>query len=311
MKVLITGASGFIGQAMLKLLSKRDDCSVVAASRTPDFPTPTHVKSIGYQDSNLQTELRNSNVVIHLAGLAHTPTAHEAEYKIANVDFSIALARLAARSGVERFIFVSSIGVMGDHTEHTPFNEESLPRPIAEYAKSKLTAEIALKEILLGTRTALTIIRPPLVYAATAPGNFHKLLRAISLGIPIPLGSTRNLRSSISIDNFSNFLEICIDHPKAANELFVIAEPRPYSTTALLEMIISGMQFKPLMIRVPPRVMGLFLTSMGKQSVYRQLFGTLIIDSSKAEKMLGWRPVIETAVALANAGREFERLRKN
>src|SRR5690606_27541224 len=222
-----------------------------------------------------------------------------------NVEGAIQLARLAQNAGVKRFVFLSSIGVHGSHCDGLPFTETSPMSPHAAYAVSKWEAETALWDVVNGSGMELVIIRPPLVYAGHAPGNFGRLLRLIARGVPIPLGGVTNSRSMIALENLVDFIDLCTRHSAAANETFVIADGVDISTPEIISNIAHGMNMHARLVRVPlPHLRAATLLA-GKSGLYTQLCKSLTVDASKARTKLGWRPVIGTPEALRQAGMEF------
>ncbi|MFG4643611.1 NAD-dependent epimerase/dehydratase family protein, partial [Acinetobacter baumannii] len=205
-------------------------------------------------------------------------------------------------------IFISSIGVNGAVTNKKAFDELDPPQPHADYAISKLEAEQALKELFENTNTELVIIRPPLVYAADAPGNFARLLKLTSTNLPLPFASLNNRRSFVALENLVSFIEACIEHPQAKNELFLIADNEVLSTQQLVISIRKGMGRKANLIYIPKFLMRLGALCVGKDKLYEQLFLSLEIDASKARNLLNWTPPINAYAALEKTGKiYFER----
>lgn len=248
--------------------------------------------------------------LVHLAGRAHVLRETSGSpidlYRADNVDFTLALARQALAAGVKRFIFISSIGVNGAATASAPFNESSIPAPKADYAISKWEAEQGLLELLKETDMEVVIIRPPLVYAGHAPGNFRRLMRFVHTGLPLPFASVENRRSMVSLENLVDFITVCIDHPAAANEVFLISDGVDFSTPKIAMRLAEGMGKRVLLLPIPLRLMSWAARVAGREGMFDQLCGSLVIDSSKARSLLGWRAPMGGDEALVVAGRDFK-----
>lgn len=273
------------------------------------------MRAVTIPDISAATEwsvaLKGCSIVIHLAGRAHKQPQSQgsdlADFNRVNVDGSLRLAIQAMESGIRRFIFISSIGVNGPATDSEAFNERSAALPKASYGFSKLAAEIALKDLIKGSDMELVIIRPPLVYAGHAPGNFHRLLKLVHAGLPLPFATINNRRSMIALENLISFIVLCIDHPLAADETFLISDGDDLSTPEIVSNIAIGMGKNARLFPFPESLMSLGAQLIGKRSVYNQLSGSLCIDPSKAKNMLSWVPVIKASAALEAAGRDYVR----
>ncbi|MDQ6995183.1 MAG: GDP-mannose 4,6-dehydratase, partial [Mariprofundaceae bacterium] len=234
-------------------------------------------------------------VVIHAAARVHVMKDDScdplAEFRKVNVDGTLNLARQAAKAGVQRFIFLSSIGVNGNYTSK-PFTENDPVTPHDPYSIAKYEAELALIALGKAEGMEIVIIRPPLVYACHAPGNFKKLIETVDKGLPLPLGAVHNQRSLVALDNLVDFICLCTKHPKAANEVFLISDGEDVSTTELLQKVAKAMGKKARLMPVPVPFMRFVAKLLGKSDVADRLFGSLQIDSSKAHNLLGWQPVI-------------------
>lgn len=311
-KVLLTGATGFVGSQLLSNLLERGRHSVVVASRSDhasvDHPCP--VFNLGEFGAHTlwHEALVGVDCVVHLAGRAHV-LAREANalelFRESNTEATLNLARQAAAQGVRRFVFISSIGVSGALTTDHPFSETSDPAPHADYAVSKLEAETGLMQLSKNTEMDVVIIRPPLVYAAHAPGNFRRLLRLVHSGIPLPFGCVNNSRSMIALENLVDLIAVCVEHPAAANQVFLASDGVDFSTGQIIDLLAKGMGKRPRLVRLPVLFLRVAAKLLGKQGVYTQLCGSLQIDSSKARQLLGWVPPVSAEAAMVRAGREF------
>jgi nucleoside-diphosphate-sugar epimerase len=297
LRLLITGATGFVGRALTNhLCSASYDVAVTSRSSFPVVNRNAEQCVVGSLSAttNWGLALNRVDVVVHCAARAHIlDDVNEPllAFREVNTAGTLNLARQAVEAGVERFIFLSSIGVNGNNN-CSPYTEEDSCHPQERYAISKYEAELGLRTIANDTNMEVVIIRPPLVYGVNAPGNFASLLRWVKKGIPLPLGSIHNQRSFIALDNLVSFIILCIDHPKAANEVFLISDGEDVSTTELLQKVAKVFGKRAFLLPVPVSWMTFVAKLVGKEDVANRLFGSLQMDNSKARRLLGWKPVI-------------------
>lgn len=304
MKILLTGGNGFVGAHLAERIINSEGLDLVMAlrqvSQISKFPSSIYIPNID-GETNWSAALLSINVVVHAAARAHISTVSTedsvCEYQRINVDGTLNLARQAAQSGITRFIYISSIGVNGI-SNIVPFTELDTPNPVTAYAQSKYDAELGLWEISRETGMEIVIIRPPLVYGPNAPGNFGSLIHFIKKGMPLPFGAIHNLRSYVAVDNLVDLIITCIDHPAAANQVFLVCDGKDLSTTQLLLGIYSAMGRSSRLLPVPQSLIMLCLSLLGKRSEAQSLLGSLRIDMSKARKLLGWAPPITVETAL-------------
>lgn len=295
-KILLTGATGFVGRAVHQRLDADKLYNLTIATRR-EVEVSDGVGVVKIEDLTAETDwtgaLQSIDIVLHAAARAHVMKDKLAdplvEYCKVNVEGTLQLARQALKAGVKRFIFISSIGVNGN-TNTVPFTVEDTPRPADLYAQSKYRAEQALWEITNNTDMELVIIRPPLVYGPNAPGNFGSLINWVRKGIPLPLGAIHNKRSLISLDNLVDLIVTCIDHPAAANEVFLAADGEDVSTTDLLRGVAKAMGRPARLVAIPAGFLQLGATVVGKRAMAQRLLGSLQVDVSKARQVLGWQP---------------------
>lgn len=315
--VLITGGSGFIGSALVAQLAADPVYRVVASVRSGKTLATANVRVVDVGDVMASTDwtsaLRGVDVVVHTAAVAHVRNVEAgeqlAQLRLTNVDGALNLGRQALAAGARRFVFLSSIGVNGTDAAHQPFTEASPPEPQAAYAVSKLDAERALQALFAGTSMELVVIRPPLVYAAHAPGNFKRLLQIVNIGLPLPFAGVVNQRSIVALENLVDFIRCCLRHPAAANELFLLAEGPPLSTADIVHYLARGQGKRGRLFPFPASVIAMGCRVLGQAGVYTQLFESLAIDGSKARRLLNWQPLVTTEAGLAEAGRIYSQLR--
>lgn len=241
--------------------------------------------------------LAGVSVVIHAAARVHVmdDTAADplAAYREVNVDGTLNLARQAAASGVKRFIFISTIKVNGEATlPDQPFTAHDLSQATDPYGISKAEAEAALKKLCSDTGMEFVVIRPPLVYGPGVKANFAAMLRLAKKNLPLPLGAIRNQRSMVALGNLVDLIKVCIDHPKAANQTFLVSDDRDLSTSELLQLMVRAYGKTPRLIPVPMSWFSIIGKLTGKQAVIARLCGNLQVDINDTKTTLNWRPPV-------------------
>lgn len=306
MKFLVTGANGFVGKALCKLLLA-DSRNQVTAIVRGDRELKDLEMNVCNVDSlisgfDLSTELAEIDCVFHLAARAHKmdDTAFDRlqQFREVNVSGTLLLAQQAAQAGVARFVYVSSVGVYGNSSE-TPFEEISKFNPHSDYAISKLEAEFELKRMAKNLDIELVIVRPVLVYGKNAPGNFGQLTKLISRIPFLPFGLADNRRSFISVSNLANFLLLCSHHPAAANQDFVISDGEDVSIKQFSTAIAKGLGNRLVQLPVPVSIMRLMGKLLGKEEQVAQLLGDLQVNCFKARSLLDWQPAETMSQAMS------------
>ena len=293
-EVFLTGATGYIGCQVLKVLVE-EGFEVTCAVRRVVTLVPPAKTAMGSLDahSDWTGALQGAAVVIHAAARAHILEKDCSnsldEFRKVNVAGTLNLASQAAQAGVKRFIFISSIGVNGNINKY-PFTEDNEPNPAEPYAQSKWEAEQGLWGIQRETGMELVIIRPPLVYGPNAPGNFSRLVRWVEKSVPLPLGAIYNKRSFVALDNLVDLIITCIDHPAAANQVFLAGDGQDISTTELLRGIGRAIVKPVRLVPVPAGVLMFGASLLGKKTFALRLLSSLQVDISKARNLLGWEP---------------------
>lgn len=301
MSVLVTGASGFVGRALtMRLLAEG---RVVCGTRRRGAPLAKGVQVVAVGDLGADTDWRAAvagvQTVVHLAARVHVMRDAAAdplqEFRRANVDGTVTLARQAVAAGVRRFIFLSSAKVNG---ESGAFRETDPPNPHGPYAISKQEAEAGLREISASTGLEVVIIRAPLVYGPGVKANFRSLIDAVAKGIPLPLGASENRRSLVALPNLVDLIVTCMEHPSAANETFFVSDGEDLSTTELVRRIANAIGKPARVIPLPSILLWIVATLVGRRDVAQRLLGTLQLDVSKARRVLGWHPPLGIDEAL-------------
>lgn len=305
--ILVTGASGFIGRALVTHLA-RCGHEVLAVSRAPVVARGVASARVpDYTDVARLTELlRGYHTVIHLAALAHQQLSGDAKAVAAafapNVAGTYAIAMAGAAAGVRRFILISSIGVNGQRTDARPFTEEDLPQPAEPYAVSKLQCEMALREVAAQNPLMdFVIIRPPLVYGPNAPGNFGRLLQAVAGRKWLPLGQVESQRSFIGLDNLLDCIELCTRHPDAHNQLYLVSDGEDVSTAEFIRRIGRALGKPARLLNIPLSPVRLLARLAGRGAQIERLVASLQVDSGKARRQLGWTPPLSLDEGLRRA----------
>ena len=298
-RVLVTGASGFVGRVLIQTLLD-NDYNVIAAVRSETVTYPDEVELLRYSDisdNDWGVKLSSVDIIIHAAARVHVMDEYSTDpltaFREVNVTGTLNLAKQAALSDVKRFIFISSVKVNGEMTlKGKPFEPTDDFIPSDPYGLSKYEAEQGLLKLAKQTEMEVVIIRPPLVYGLGVKANFAAMINLIKKGLPMPFGAINNQRSLVSLDNLVNFIIHCIDHPKAANEIFLISDGEDVSTTELIKKVAKAFDKKALLLHIPVSWMTFVAKLVGKTDVTERLFGSLQVDSSKARDLLGWKPVV-------------------
>jgi nucleoside-diphosphate-sugar epimerase len=316
--VAITGGTGFVGKALIKKLLDHGH-NVVSLGRSAevaiaDLADHRRASAVSHLPAG---DLNNpdygagipagTTAVIHCAARVHILQDRAADplanFRRANVDATLSLARYAALRGVERFIYISSVKVNGERTEvGHPFRSDDMPAPRDAYGVSKFEAEIALRALGEETGLAVTIIRPPMIYGPGVKGNLDLLARLIKSGLPVPLGGiTGNRRSLVSVENLVDLVLLCTSHPRAANQIFLAGDGEDLSTSGLLHFMREAMGKKNRFLSVPPGAIRLFANALRRPDIAERLCGSLQVDIKKTRNYLGWAPPMSVAAGFAAA----------
>lgn len=308
--LLVTGANGFIGRHLVAR-AVADGVPVRAAVRRAVAGWPTGVEEVrvpGLSDyADWHPALTGIDTVVHCAARAHrTDGGSLDEYRAVNCAGTVRVAAQAAQAGVRRFVFVSSVKVHGERTEPgRPFRAGDAPHPAGPYALSKYEAEQALTALGTDTGMDIVLVRPVLVYGPGVRGNFESMMRTLVRGIPLPLSAVTNLRSFVAVDNLVDLLLLCTRHPEAANRVFLASDGEDLSTPDLLHRTADTLGVRARLFPVNPRLLEGLATLVGKREALRRLTGSLQVDISATQQLLGWRPPVSIDAALARTARAF------
>jgi len=299
MEIVLTGMSGFVGQALLLRLLNNEN-NIRAAVRNPN---KTHGGQVSLfpidnicKNQNWEIIVRGADIVIHCAARVHIMDDNSSrpldEFREVNTYGTLNLAQQAADAGVKRFIFISSIKVNGESTEPSfPFKPDDAFIPTDPYGLSKYEAEVGLRQIAKETGMEVVIIRPPLVYGPNVKANFASLLNLASKGLPLPFACfSHNRRSMVSVGNLVDLIVTCIHHPKAANQVFLVSDDNDLSTSDLIAKLSNSCGKSIFMLPIPIIFFQFIAALIGKQNVIERLVGSLIVDISKTKQLLDWTP---------------------
>jgi nucleoside-diphosphate-sugar epimerase len=294
--VVLTGASGFVGAAMVQRL-KAEGLQVSAVYRsqpaTQEEGMVSHVLDIG-PEADWSNVLQRCDIVIHLAARVHvmkdTVADPLTEFRRANLDSTINLARQAASAGVKRFVYLSSIKVNGEATTAAPFSASDRPAPQDPYGISKWESEQALHAISANSGMEVVIIRPPLVYGPGVKANFLALLGIVNRALPLPLGQVHNHRSMVYLGNLVDAIYHSAIDPRAAGKTFLVADGQDVSTPELIRMLAAAMGRPYRVFDFPVKLLRGLAALIGKSSSIDRLTQSLVVDSSEIRQQLHWSP---------------------
>lgn len=314
MNILVTGSTGFVGRQLCeKLLLKA--FWVRGTVRIPETPKdlPSGVQAAPIEpigpDTDWSSALRGIDVVIHLAARVHVMDETSGDpltaYRQVNVAGTENLARQAVAHGVRRLVFVSSVKVHGEETD-VPYTEQNQPAPQDPYGVSKLEAENILHRVAEETGLEVVILRPPLVYGPGVKANFLSLLKIITRGIPLPLASVDNRRSFIFLGNLADALVTVMTHPEAVGRTYLISDGEDVSTPELVRRVAAVLECPARLVPFPPTFLRLVGKMTGKTAAVDRLLGSLVVDSGKIQRELGWRPPHSMAEGLAETAKWYE-----
>jgi nucleoside-diphosphate-sugar epimerase len=304
--LLITGATGFVGSALVECLEQTEEVNIRLALRGAKEPMPRHANFIVGDlgpDNDWREALDECDAVVHCAARVHVMNDNSidslAEFRRVNVEGTLNLARQASEAGVKRFVFISSIKVNGERTPtDTAFGADDEPAPMDPYAISKYEAEQGLFALARTTGMDVVVIRPPLVYGPGVKGNFLTMIRWLNSGVPLPLGAVCNKRSLVARENLVDLVVRVLSHPAAANQVFLAGDGVDLSTTELLRHMAAALGRPARLVPVPVGILKGTAALLGKQAMAERLCGSLRVDISKTQVMLDWQPPVTIDSAL-------------
>ena len=311
--ILVTGASGFVGGALYTSLINDFSLRITVRdkSKIKLFADVDVFEASMSPDQDWSSALSGVSTVVHCAARVHMMSEVVAdplfEFRRVNVDGALNLARQAVKAGVRRFVFLSSIKVNGEFTNlNHPFIFDQIPAPSDPYAVSKYEAEMGLRALSKETGMEVVIIRSPLVYGPGVKANFLSMMNWLRRGIPLPLGGiTKNRRSFVFIDNLVSMIIACINHPKAANQTFLVSDDEDLSTAGLLERMALALGRPLKSIAVPVVLITLLTKLIGRADISQRLCGSLQVDIKKTKDLLDWSPPVSVNEGLLQTAAHF------
>ena len=307
--LLVTGANGFVGHALCAELLQRGH-TVRCAVRQRSHPTLAGCEVVNIGDIGPDTDwsqaLRGVQAVVHLAARVHVMNESGTDalqaFRAVNTEASLQLAKQAAATDVRRLVFMSSIKVNGECSlPGQAFSELDAPAPVDAYGQSKNEAEQALWRLSATTGMELVVIRPPLVYGPGVKANFSVLMRTVQRGWPLPLGAVHNRRSLVALDNLVDFVALCLLHPQAANQTFLVSDGQDVSTTELIRGLARAARLPAHLVPIPVGWLRFAAAALGKTGAVQRLCDNLQVDITKARNRLGWVPPISVEEGLRRA----------
>lgn len=299
--IALTGATGFIGQRLLRLLPARGYRLRVLLRRPGEIPAEAASAAIGDLSAphNLSEALRGVDVVVHSAGLAHAMSGRpEDDFRAINTEGTLALARAAERVGVRRFVFLSSIRAQSGPVAEEVLTEDRAPAPTDAYGRSKLAAEEGLRQLSIDW----VALRPVLVYGEGVKGNMAALLRLARLRLPLPLGGLAGRRSLLSVDNLAAAIETVIGAPTPLRRPLIVADPEALTVPEMIAALRAGWGRSPGLVPIPVPVLALAARLAGREEAFARLSGSLVADPA-ALTNLGWAPPVGVRDGLAGLAR--------
>jgi UDP-glucose 4-epimerase len=305
MRILVTGATGFVGSTLSRVLAQSGH--VVRAALRQNRELPEHFAEkvvIGdiHAGTDWRAALANVDCVVHAAARAHVlndPASNSKLYFETNVRGTAQLAREAASSSVRRLVYISSVKVNGEHTEGPAYKASDEPKPQDPYGVSKWLAEQTLMEHAAATGLEAAVVRPPLIYGPGVRANFLRLMRWVERGLPLPFGQVRNQRSLVSVWNLCNLIERVLEHPAAAGNIWMVSDGEDLSTPELIRGIAAAMERRITLLPVPVGWLAMAGEAVGKGAEIARLCGSLTVDIEATRQRLGWSPPLNVQEGLS------------
>ena len=315
MRVLITGVSGFVGGALACSLLDEGGYRVRGAARRVFSNAPAGLELCQSPELEAKADwsglLQDVEVVVHAAARVHMmndqATDPLSEFRRANTEGSLRIARQAVEAGVRRFVFISSIKVNGEESPaDRPYSADDVVAPVDPYGVSKHEAEQALLALARETGLEVVIIRPVLVYGPGVKANFQSMMRWLDRRLPLPLGAIHNSRSLVFLDNLVDLIVTCLQHSAAAGQVFLVSDGAPLSTTQLLRRMGLALGKPARLLPISAVWLQLIARLLGRPAIAQRLCGSLCVDIEKTRRLLGWEPPVTVDEAMSRTARYFQ-----
>jgi nucleoside-diphosphate-sugar epimerase len=298
-QILITGASGFVGSALVPALAPHHRVVLAARRAMPGEACESRIVGEIGPETDWSLALRGIDCVVHLAGLAHV-TGDPTSFRRINTAGTLHLAEAAQRAGVARFVFLSSVKVNGEATTARPFRDDDTPLPAGPYGESKWAAEQGLAQLAAAGQMEIVILRPPLIYGPGVKANMLALLRLCRRGVPLPFGAIDNRRSLLYLGNLIDAIRRVVEAPaRPGCRTYLLRDGEDLSTAALVRALAAGLGRPARLLPIPPRLLAAALSLAGKSAAAERLLGSLTVDDSRFRADFGWRPPYSVEAGIA------------
>lgn len=311
-RVLVTGATGFIGRHLCDELAKGawSVRGTTRSARSDMRAEPVVIPKIDGA-TDWSAALAGVSTVVHLAAeTSARSNADEASLMETNVAGTERLARAAAQAGVERMVFMSSVKVNGEVTRGIPFRASDPPAPADAYGRSKARAEESLRAVARDSALKLVILRPPLVYGPGVAGNFLRLVQLVDKRLPLPLAGVRNVRSLVGVRNLVHLVRHCLDTSATVGGTFLVSDGVDLSTPNLIRLIARHLGQPARLFHMPPMLLSGIGRLTGKSEMVERLIGSLAVDIGPTREQLGWQPAVSIDEGIAETVRWYRTAQK-